>query len=135
MDDAERVRLAREGLAAAPDLERAAERFALFGDPSRLRILFAVHYCPGLRVGDIAELAELSDTATSHALRLLRAHDWLRSERDGRSQRYYLADEHAHELLHLMGSDHAPGYAHDAEDPTLHSRVQDPSPDHGHTHA
>jgi DNA-binding transcriptional ArsR family regulator len=93
-------------MAGAGDLAPWAERFSLLGDPGRLRLLFCVHQVPGIRVGDLAAAVGMSESATSHALRLLRASGWVATERDGRSVRCRLADDVVHDLLHHLGPPH-----------------------------
>lgn len=123
MDDEALVEAAVAGLENGPDLDELATHLALLAEPGRLRLMFTIHRAPGLRVSDLAAIVGQAETTTSHALRLLRASGWVRSQREGRHQRYYLADEAAHDLLHEMGSHHAPGLVHDDEDPTTHVSV------------
>lgn len=83
-----------------------ARRFELLGEPSRLRLLDHMHMHPGSPVGELAEAADLTPTAASQALRILREQGWVKAERDGRIMRYHLIDATAHELLHFMGASH-----------------------------
>lgn len=61
---------------------------------------------PGIRVGDLAEAVGMSESATSHALRLLRTSGWVSAARDGRSVRCTLSDDVVHDLLHHLGGPH-----------------------------
>lgn len=90
------------------DIEAWAERFHLLGDPTRLRLLAAMHQAgPGTAtVGELAEAAGITGTAASQALRLLRLQGWVRDERVGRTVCYTLTDPTVHQLLHLMGARH-----------------------------
>lgn len=90
----------RQGIAGheASDL---AEMFRLLGDPTRVRILFALLSENELRVGDIAAAVGASETKVSQALRLLRAAGVVRNRRDGRNIYYRLDDEHIQRLLEL----------------------------------
>lgn len=97
---------AAAALAEADGIDGWAERFALLGDPNRLRLLFCLHRAPGICVSDLADALGMSDTAVSHALRLLRGRGWVRSRRDGKMILYYLADETVHALLHEVGATH-----------------------------
>lgn len=99
-------------LRATGGFEQLAGRMALLSDQRRLRILFCIHAHPGVRSSDIARAIGASDSATSHALALLREAGWVRAERSGREVRYELADGVVHELLHDLGSDHLPGVHH-----------------------
>lgn len=82
-----------------------ADVFALLGDQGRVRILIAL-LDGSMRVRDLAEVAGLSESAVSHALRLLRAHRVVTVERTGREAHYELADAHVRELL-TLALDHA----------------------------
>lgn len=105
----------RRAVGDRQDIEQWAERFALLSEPSRLALLYAIHCYPGLRVSELAEVAGMAESTASHALRLLRTAGWVTSTRDGRSMRYTLVDEAAHELLHIIGSGHGPGVRHVGE--------------------
>lgn len=102
-------------LHAAGDFEQLAEAMALLSDPRRLRILFCLHAHPGVRSSDIARAMGASDSATSHALALLREAGWVRTVRSGREVRYDLVDGFAHDLLHELGSSHLGGVHHASE--------------------
>ncbi len=78
-----------------------AEMFRLLGDPTRVRILFALLEAGELRVCDIAEVVETSDTKVSQAMRLLRNAGIVRNRRDGRHIHYRLDDDHVRQLLDL----------------------------------
>ena len=75
--------------------------FTLLGDPSRLRLLISLLEGGELCVSDLAVTSGLSESATSHALRLLRAHGVVRASRSGRMMRYSLRDGHVRMLLDL----------------------------------
>jgi DNA-binding transcriptional ArsR family regulator len=78
--------------------ERLAEMFALLSDPNRVRIIAALAH-QELSVGQVAELVGLSESATSHQLRLLRAQRLVRVRKEGRQVFYMLDDDHIHDLL------------------------------------
>jgi DNA-binding transcriptional ArsR family regulator len=80
------------------DLEDTAEVFGLLADPGRLRLLVALQDGE-LRVSDLAAIAGMSESATSHALRLLRAHRVVSVRRVGRMAYYSLEDRHVRMLL------------------------------------
>ena len=95
---------AADALAALPDLDEAgelAEGFRLLGDPSRVRILFALLSGGELCVGDLAAVTGVSETTVSHAMRLLRSAGIVRNRRAGRLVHYRLDDDHVRELLEL----------------------------------
>ena len=76
-----------------------AELFGVLADRSRLRILIQLVERDEACVGDLADGAGISESAVSHALRLLRAHGIVETRRDGRYVYYALADEHVRVLL------------------------------------
>ncbi len=78
-----------------------AEMFRLLGDPTRVRILFALLEAGELCVCDIAAVVETSETKVSQAMRLLRAAGVVRNRRDGRNVHYRLDDAHVRMLLDL----------------------------------
>lgn len=76
-----------------------ADLFRLLGDPTRVRILFALSEAGELCVRDLAAVVETSDTKVSQALRLLRGAGVVRNRRDGRTIYYRLDDDHVRTLL------------------------------------
>jgi DNA-binding transcriptional ArsR family regulator len=76
-----------------------ADLFGVLSDPSRLRILMMLVELDEICVSDLAEGAEMNESAVSHALRLLRAHGIVGTRRDGRWIYYSLVDEHVRLLL------------------------------------
>jgi DNA-binding transcriptional ArsR family regulator len=99
--DAERVLAVQGALPDPTRLGALAEMFALLADPSRLRLLVALLHTPELCVCDLAAVGGLSESAVSHALRLLRAHRVVAVRRAGRISYYRLQDEHVRQLLGL----------------------------------
>lgn len=79
-------------------LSQVADVFDLLSDPRRLALL--VELLAGERkVGDLAAATGASESATSHALRLLRAHRVVAVRRTGRLAYYRLTDDHVRLLL------------------------------------
>ena len=76
-----------------------ADLFGMLADRSRLRILIQLARHDEACVGELASDAEVSESAVSHALRLLRAHGIVDTRRDGRFVYYSLVDEHVRVLL------------------------------------
>ena len=100
--DRERVTAVQEAMPPAADIEQAADVFALLGDPNRLRLLLALLAGGEMCVGDLAASAAMSESATSHAVRWLRAHRIVSSpRRQGRMMYYRLEDAHVRLLLDL----------------------------------
>ena len=75
-----------------------ADIFGLLSDAGRLRLLAVLRHGESA-VGELARAAGMSESATSHALRLLRAHRVVQARRDGRLMRYSLQDDHVSQLL------------------------------------
>ena len=82
----------RQRLVPSSAVAALAETFRILGDPTRVRIL-DVLAMGELCVCDIAELVEISESAVSHQLRLLRGMRLVRPRRAGR-QVYYSIDDH-----------------------------------------
>jgi DNA-binding transcriptional ArsR family regulator len=99
--DAARVAATRDRLVTPQEATRLAELFRLLGDPTRARLLYALLEAGELCVCDLADVVEVTDTAVSHALRLLRTAGIVASRRAGRMIYYRLADGHVRMLLDL----------------------------------
>jgi len=77
--------------------QRMAEFFAVLGDPNRWRILSALARGE-LRVGDLAAVVGMTESAVSHQLRVLRAMRMVSYHKRGRRVFYYLKDKHIFNL-------------------------------------
>jgi DNA-binding transcriptional ArsR family regulator len=97
-------RSAEEPLSAA-EFEELAETLRAFASPSRLKIVAAL-LGGGRTVDELAGLADLTPSATSHQLRLLRAARVVRASREGRHIRYSLHDHHVAELIAAVRHHH-----------------------------
>jgi DNA-binding transcriptional ArsR family regulator len=82
----------------AREVERLAELFSAIGDPTRLRILHALEQKETC-VGDLSAGLDLSESAISHQLGLLRALRLVRARREGRHVYYRLDDNHVSALI------------------------------------
>jgi ArsR family transcriptional regulator, lead/cadmium/zinc/bismuth-responsive transcriptional repressor len=98
--DADRVAAVQAGLPPESAVADLADVFSLLADPGRLRLLVALLGAE-LCVCDLAAAAGMGESATSHALRILRAHRVVRVRRSGRMAYYSLADAHVRMLLDL----------------------------------
>lgn len=81
-----------------------AELFRVFGDSTRIKILYAL-FESELCVNDIAQVVELSQSAVSHQLRLLKANKLVRFRRDGKTIYYALDDDHVRSMI-ALGMEH-----------------------------
>lgn len=75
-----------------------AESFKALSDPTRLQIL-ALLFDGERTVGDLADHLDVSQSAVSHQLRILRTMDIVRYHKEGREVYYSLADEHVRDIL------------------------------------
>lgn len=98
--DAPRVASVLERMPPEREVADTAEVFGLLADPGRLRLLLAL-LDGELCVCDLAAVSGMSESATSHALRLLRAHRVVSVRRAGRMAYYRLQDAHVRMLLDL----------------------------------
>ena len=92
--------MVRERMPSAADLADTAHVFGLLSDVNRLRLLVAL-LDGELCVCDLAAVTGQSESAVSHALRLLRAHRIVAARRSGRMAYYRLEDPHVRMLLDL----------------------------------
>lgn len=81
-----------------------AELFKVFGDSTRIKILYAL-FEEELCVCDIAKLLSLTQSAVSHQLRVLKANRLVKPRRDGKTVFYSLADDHVRKII-AQGMDH-----------------------------
>jgi len=95
----ERVRSVQASLPEADVVDELAEVFGLLSDPNRLRLLASMLEGGELCVCDLAAAAGMTESTTSHALRLLRAHHVVKARRAGRMMHYSLLDGHVRMLL------------------------------------
>lgn len=79
--------------------QRMAEFFSVLGDANRWRILSALAV-QEMRVGDLAEVVEMTESAVSHQLRLLRSLRLVSYRKQGRNVLYCLNDRHIFNLYH-----------------------------------
>ncbi|HAF18674.1 MAG TPA: transcriptional regulator [Chloroflexi bacterium] len=83
-------------------LDEAARRFALLGDPSRLRILSTLHAAGEVPVGELADRSGLTRTNLSQHLSRLAAAGLVGRRREGTTIYYRVVDESLGELCDLV---------------------------------
>ena len=81
-----------------------AELFKVFGDSTRIKILYSM-FENELCVNDIARLLNLSQSSVSHQLRILKTSKLVKFRREGKSIYYSLDDEHVRSII-SMGMEH-----------------------------
>lgn len=96
----EQVVQARMRALPVRETEDLSQVFKAFADPSRLRILHALE-AGEMCVCDLSALLEISESAVSHQLRLLRTLRLVANRREGTVLYYRLADGHVTELIAL----------------------------------
>ena len=75
-----------------------AELFKIFGDSTRIRILYVLFEAE-MCVCDIAEVLQMTQSAISHQLRLLKQAKLVRNRREGKTVYYALADDHVRTII------------------------------------
>ena len=81
-----------------------ADLFKVFGDTTRIKILYALLESE-LCVGDIAQILGLSQSAVSHQLRILKDSKLVKFRRNGKIIFYSLDDDHVRNMI-SMGMEH-----------------------------
>ena len=79
-------------------LYELADFFKIFGDSTRMSILFAIDGEP-LCVCDIAELLGMTKSAVSHQLKILRQSALVKYRKSGKNVFYSLADDHVRDII------------------------------------
>jgi DNA-binding transcriptional ArsR family regulator len=92
------VRSARRVLSPEREILSLAEIFRTLGDPTRVKILQALSV-EELCVCDLAKLLGISESATSHQLRVLRSQKLARFRKEGKMAFYSLDDAHIDSLM------------------------------------
>lgn len=77
-----------------------AELFKIFGDSTRIKILFSL-LGRELSVGEISEVLKMTQSAISHQLRILKANELVKFRREGKSLIYTLSDEHVTKIINI----------------------------------
>lgn len=96
--DRDRVAKARKRMPEDRTIALLADVFRVLGEPTRIRILQALSG-EELCVCDLAAVVEISPSAISHQLRILRAAQLVRSRKDGKKVYYALDDDHVRNLF------------------------------------
>ena len=98
------VRTVRDKMPNEDVLYDLAEVFKVFGDSTRIKILYVLSESE-MCVCDIAQLLNMNQSAISHQLRILKQNQLVKSRRDGRAVFYSLADGHIQTIL-AQGMEH-----------------------------
>ena len=92
------VEKVRQELPDEDTLYDLTELFRIFGDSTRIRILYVLFEAE-MCVCDIAQLLGMTQSAISHQLRALKNARLVKSRRDGKTVFYSLADDHVKTII------------------------------------
>lgn len=98
------LKIVNETMPDETELYDLAELFKVFGDSTRIRILFVLFEAE-VCVCDLAEALNMTQSAISHQLKILRQNKLVKSRREGKSIFYSLADEHVRTII-AQGCEH-----------------------------
>ncbi len=94
----DRLRVVSERMPPEEELYDLAELFKVFGDSTRIRILFVLFEAE-VCVCDLAEALHMTQPAISHQLKILKNSKLVKSRREGKSVFYSLADSHVRTII------------------------------------
>ena len=100
----ELLKIVNETMPDELELDSLAELFKVFGDPTRIRILFIL-FETEVCVCDLAKALNMTQSAVSHQLRILKQSRLVKNRRDGKSVFYSLADDHVRTII-AQGREH-----------------------------
>ena len=98
------LRIVNEKMPREEELYDLAELFKVFGDSTRIRILFVLFEAE-VCVCDLAEVLHMTQSAISHQLRILKQAKLVSARREGKSVFYSLADDHVRTII-AQGREH-----------------------------
>lgn len=98
------LKLVNDTMPEETELYDLAELFKVFGDSTRIRILFVLFEAE-VCVCDLAEALNMTQSAISHQLRILKQNKLVKNRRQGKSIFYSLADEHVRSII-AQGREH-----------------------------
>ena len=98
------LKIVNEKMPAETELYDLSELFKVFGDSTRIRILFVLFEAE-VCVCDLANALNMTQSAISHQLRILKANKLVKSRREGKSVFYSLSDDHVRTII-AIGLEH-----------------------------
>ena len=98
------LKIVQETMPEETELYDLAELFKVFGDSTRIRILFVLFEAE-VCVCDLAQALGMTQSAISHQLRILKQNKLVKSRREGKSVFYSLADGHVRTII-AQGREH-----------------------------
>ena len=103
--DEEIVKEIKQAMLSSDIILGVTDGFKAISDPTRLKILYALSI-KELCVCELSSALDVSQSAISHQLRVLRDKNMVKYKKEGKMARYYLSDEHVLNLI-KMGVEHA----------------------------
>lgn len=100
----ELLKIVNDTMPDETELYDLAELFKVFGDSTRIRILFVLFEAE-VCVCDLAAALHMTQSAISHQLRILKQNKLVKSRREGKSVFYSLADDHVRTMI-AQGREH-----------------------------
>ena len=100
----ELLKVVSEQMPEEDKLYDLAELFKVFGDSTRIRILYVLFEAE-VCVCDLAEVLHMTQSAVSHQLRILKQAKLVNARREGKSVFYSLADDHVRTII-AQGREH-----------------------------
>lgn len=100
----ELLKIVQEKMPEETELYDLAELFKVFGDSTRIRILFVL-FETEVCVCDLAQALNMTQSAISHQLKILKQNKLVKSRREGKSIFYSLADDHVRTMI-AQGREH-----------------------------
>ena len=100
----ELLKIVNETMPEETELYDLAELFKVFGDSTRIRILFVLFEAE-VCVCDLAQVLNMTQSAISHQLKILKQNRLVKSRREGKSIFYSLADDHVRTMI-AQGREH-----------------------------
>lgn len=101
VNHAHELALANGELMPGDDIEVLSAFFKALSDPSRLNIVYLLLQHKQLSVGDIASKTNMSVSAVSHQLAILRMRKLVTVKRDGVKNYYGLCDDHVFKVIEM----------------------------------
>ena len=100
----EAVKRVKESMPSEDEYFDLSEFFKVFSNPTRLKII-SLLVVDDLCVCDICEALDLNQTTVSNQLRILRANNIVKYQKEGKMARYSLTDLHI-EMIYKVGLEH-----------------------------
>lgn len=96
--DEKLVKITKEKMLEDQELYEISDFFKIFGDSTRLKILWALENNP-LCVGDLCNVLDITKSAASHQLNILKNNKLVKYRKNGKNVIYELDDEHVSMII------------------------------------